>query len=810
MRAPFHIFILFFLLLTLNFAYAEQPRQGQTPQQGRGQEYPNGISVGRPKVFDSRTLMLMLESLSENLRTIQFVDQKSLATALGLSQGFQSTESVSNLTVNPVPIPSLKQENVTTTGNVSSTGAPLADTTKSTTTTSRDVLAPQPPTLENPAAFSGFTPNYGENAADLLSDQVNLSYQIFNLRTILDRSLSDRVLIDGKARRQAVLGFNITIDPPRTAADSVAVVEVTLDAAVKERDGISIVALMPQEKTYNSAAISTKSNAFGGAAVVNVFQVGYSQRERSQTFYLYRDTDTISYERMNDSNPNEVVFGWMFRPVLGRRSISPGSRQLFAILALPAEDASGTTESWVENITAHVRTYWKKYDAKTMTSFEERDATRTARFLYGISLNLDRPKIFDHRYENHADYADIEVKPTEDYQRYLSPTITSVDWRAVGSKTIIVSVKGDNFFTGTQVAIGDKVYSNAGDGLIIKSAQAMDLTTSLDALASQASIIGRYGASVPLVNGALKAPPEGIKIESSDLTPGSAGFRALRIKLRALGTCAGNFDFQEYATPIVTINGAVVPLPYGFSSEESGVLQASVPEALVSKGGGLLRVSYPFLSANWTATFLIADPAANFQVIRLSSRSIVLYVKGYLGFVHNPHGDDPSRPYCWKMLATDKPIILGSDSCKSGDKGTEGLSSNAISVRLGVDIPENIVLISPENAVFSLTAPKLVAADASSQKPITLNQYDAVWVDIGVKDVSKVASVEANQVTIKYRVPAPDKDGNASKIIQAQIPRDLTAKPGDVDLTVLDKDGMPIGSARLHISPSRSDKGEKQ
>ena len=103
---------------------------------------PNGISVGRPKVFDNRTLTLMLENLSDSLRNLQFVDQKSLATAFATVQGFQSTESTSNVSVTTLPIPGVKQESDTTSGNVSSTGTPLPNTTKNTTTTTRDAVTP--------------------------------------------------------------------------------------------------------------------------------------------------------------------------------------------------------------------------------------------------------------------------------------------------------------------------------------------------------------------------------------------------------------------------------------------------------------------------------------------------------------------------------------------------------------------------------------------------------------------------------------------------------------------------------------------
>ena len=186
---------------------------------------------------------------------------------------------------------------------------------------------------------------------------------------------------------------------------------------------------MPQEKTYNSAAVSTKSNAFGGAAVVKMVQVSYSQRKRNQVFYLYRDTDTLSYQRMIAGEPNKIVFGWMFRPVLGRRSVSPGLRQLFAIVSLPAKD--GDTNHFLN---ANIRTYWKKYDRKTMTSFERRDTNRATEVGFGLSLGLSEPQILSDRYENTASYASIQVKPTGVYEENLRARVTQCLVAACGQQ----------------------------------------------------------------------------------------------------------------------------------------------------------------------------------------------------------------------------------------------------------------------------------------------------------------------------------------------------------------------------------------
>jgi len=67
---------------------------------------------------------------------------------------------------------------------------------------------------------------------------------------ISDRSLSDR-LWNGHPRRQTVLGFNISLDPPAYTTDSAAVVEISVSEQIERRRCV-MVAMMPQETTYNA------------------------------------------------------------------------------------------------------------------------------------------------------------------------------------------------------------------------------------------------------------------------------------------------------------------------------------------------------------------------------------------------------------------------------------------------------------------------------------------------------------------------------------------------------------------------------
>jgi hypothetical protein len=927
-----HVYVTVLLAFLPSFAWGQDQEQVQ-PSDCQQRDYSNanpnatrevpcnGISVGTPKVFDNRTLTLMLESLSATLQSQQnqFIDQKALAAAFGLLQGFRSTETNSNLTVQALPLPGQDLQTIAKSGNVDSSGKPLPNTLQTTNDTKRDTFTPQAPTLDTLPAFSGFNPNYGENVSDLLSDQVNLSYQIFNLRLVLERALSDRLWQDGNTRLQTVLGFNVTIDPPRTANDAVAVVEIKL---TDPQHKISLVSVLPQEKTYNSAALSTKSNAFGGAAVVKAIQVGYSARKRGQIFYLYRDADTIAYERMT-GDPGKLIFGWMFRPVLGRRSVSPGLRQLFAILALPqADDHAG-------KVTSEVRTYWKKYDHDTQTSFEHPDANRARRIAYHATFGLNRPEIFEARYENGAKFGELRVEETASYEGNLRPTVDSVTWRPAGAKNIVISAHGNNFFSGTQVALGDKTYASVTDGLVLKSVQGFDLTTTIDSLVNGTGmVIGRYGTAVPLARDPVSIPPglpaTGIEISTTRITHSIAGLRRIEIYLRArasdqvraavlaaednvrtaesrlreverrltaaqsdrkLSPAVGQSlaiekaqaeaavqdarveraaarqqqmeswrldlaripsSFQAIESPLVSFNGTLLDFPYqlALSTEdyEQVVISANLPDSLVSDGGGVVKVSWPFYPGyQWTATKRFYNPDLAFVVTRVSDTHILLSRVDELSFANGPENTNSST--CWKLMAGDTLINLtktctppkADATCASGRDTCEIESEFVVSAKVE-KMPDNVVLVAPSGSTYLLAVPPLKAKD-DKVTPIQLKQFDSEWLEIAPKeltvtggdstkkaataDLSKLASVEANGKKLTFlpqmtKVDAGAPTANAKapkpsvKSVKVEITRDLTSKPGTIDVAFLDADNKIIGTRQIQIACTEcNNKGDK-
>ena len=89
---------------------------------------------------------------------------------------------------------------------------------------------------------------------------------------------------------------------------------------------ISLVALMPQEKTYNAETVSASERSIGGSAVARVLTLNVSSKSGSRQLFIHRDADTVAFERQPDPAQGTIVFGWEFRPVLGRRTVSVGIR----------------------------------------------------------------------------------------------------------------------------------------------------------------------------------------------------------------------------------------------------------------------------------------------------------------------------------------------------------------------------------------------------------------------------------------------------------------------------------------------------
>jgi hypothetical protein len=353
----------------------------------------------------------------------------------------------------------------TSTGTITTNGTttPGATTQQTTgnqtsqqngTTSTTTGVAGTVPTAPTSTAFNAPT-NIGVSSGDILTEQVELNAQITTLRLLLQGALSDQYVIRQTrpvaTRKQTTLGFTITLDPPRQFRHAIAEVRVLIvpDPGL---DGVSIVNLLPAEKTYNVAKITSHQDSFGAGVAVVPVSVGVNAGRSKDRLYLAKDTDTLALQypppvplssstalghiprpfpqKVHDkfkglidlmgtneladcANPgaegepgsepdaagnkliigtNATVFGWQFRPVLGEEYVRGGQRQVFAQLALPP---GATSQTFTPRL--YIQTRWRAYDPKrqvvgavyTSSCSSARDLSGIADMPVSVVMNVE-------------------------------------------------------------------------------------------------------------------------------------------------------------------------------------------------------------------------------------------------------------------------------------------------------------------------------------------------------------------------------------------------------------------------------------
>ncbi len=102
--------------------------------------------------------------------------------------------------------------------------------------------------------------------------------------------------------------------------------------------------------------------------------------------------------------------------------------------------------------------------------------------------------------------------------------------------------------------------------------------------------------------------------------------------------------------------------------------------------------------------------------------------------------------------------------------------------------------------------PELKDKKDEEAKPIELQQYDSAWVEVKLAAGKSAAKVEGDGKDLAWRAAeagadaAKKADAKGGSSIRVHVTRELTAKPGTIDLTVLDALGKPIASQQIAVS----------
>ena len=115
---------------------------------------------------------------------------------------------------------------------------------------------------------------------------------------------------------------------------------------------------------------------------------------------------------------------------------------------------------------------------------------------------------------------------------------------------------------------------------------------------------------------------------------------------------------------------------------------------------------------------------------------------------------------------------------------------------------DKFILMTPHGASYEVTVPP---AKAEARKPaldkgqsFAIHQNDSRWIEILGTGLQAVAAAKVNGVVLEMRLIAGKKPEDKDKL-QLNIPRSISQKSGDVDITLYDATNKVIDTVPLKI-----------
>lgn len=785
----------------------------------------NGISVGMAKQFDDRSLVAMLRDVEVALQAQQGGVFKSVTDAVGRFQGQTTDRSFFGISATTLPTPGTSTDATTKTTDTGATGSSEVKTdTAGTTTTTKSAnpsqnvettvtdkvtqAAATPNSVQQPtpAAVTFTQTTLGIGAEDLLNEQANLSAQYTSLRLLLQRSLSDRVVMrpngTSEPRTQPVYGFQISIDPTRTYRDAVAEAIVTISLPPNDesgRDAPRLVTLLPKEKTYNVAEVTSRSRAFSLGGIVQVVNVGAALNQSRETLYVVKDTDTVALEKTlpGASARTATAFSWQFRPVLGKRVVSPGTRQVFAVLALP----TSINEMW-EGVVS-ITTQWRRYDRKT----------KTAGAVIPDSVNRQEP------------YR-ITVSRLREQETAVACAIETIDLRAAGTAAL-VTVDG-HFPSGTLVSVADTIIDTPANGMLLKTPRRMTFVLAAERLFFAPTLIDAFGVPTELLlPGGEKLPnyqvlaagqeerfavylrsnepPPQYKLLESDaflkqLLSGESSAKSVLAQLRSLRSAPvklqrplvliGHTVFGLSDAPIIQQVGSVAcngknaalcsqlkqaMIRDGLTDADITKLAFDVPPAVV-QDARVVRVLDPFYGKGKFVEHPItfANPAkvvtiGDLQFVDISNAEAQLALSGQL-----------------LTSADNLTLRVGGKECKRADVAAESvIIFTCDTAALATATRAIVTYKDAEPKLLPIPPLPSLRVQIVRQEPIREGEVRAVRLE--GNDLSTVASARYNGTMLRV-----SHDSGSNDTLYLDVPATVTASPGDKLLQLLLNDGRIV------------------
>jgi len=383
------VYLSFLVVITTVFVLL-----GLSPLPAVPSDAVSGIEVSEPRQYNETELEDMLLFAKEQLMNIRSAVNLGQPGTVGTIQGKTHENTVNITSISYYPTLKATGSKQTATNKCFDDAAAVTETKTEESATTEETTMPKEVAIPTPTASPMMTNTsaLSLSAGDIMREKIALTYLAENYRYMMTKSLGDR-----PGRKMVLLGFDISVLPEKRHENCVAQVLFTIrrDDGTKSptptptvtasatpaptptatasatpapgeisgneeeeegndksktpgKDKIKLVHIFPLKETYNIESIVEKTNNIGLGVVVGPVPVGVGSSSRKASAYLVRDIDTIALVRETDK---EIICGWQFRPVLGKKIVEPGIRRVYVMLSVPNKkkqvDFTSVSREWL-------------------------------------------------------------------------------------------------------------------------------------------------------------------------------------------------------------------------------------------------------------------------------------------------------------------------------------------------------------------------------------------------------------------------------------------------------------------------------
>jgi len=483
---------------------AKQPAPGRPCGQELLSGTPNGIFVESAKNYDDATMQQQLELNTSRLSVLSGIDQASLISHLGNVSGMNQSFSSASLNIQGpgtsaqtvtavIPNTQTVQTNTVSNGAAAASNGqsvPVSNNqtvnqTTSNPATNQTVTATPsfaPPASTPAAAAPAVTTGYSVQSSAVLSEQMQLTSSLSTELLQEEGALSDRMMWFQDSggwhlemRPHTTVGFDVTVEPTEAQHDAAAVVEMIVTSCQKlepNPEAPAITALIPNEKTFNVAAIRNNSTSLGAGIATQFVGASGGFLFGHNSYFLVQDQDTLA-QVFQPSLEDQVRFcepfkcigvRWMFRPVLGKRFVGPQRRKIIVQIAFPVV---GNPPQYGQAI---IHTSWRHFDRNNG--------------LIGKRL--------DHQTDNLYSYPILSYPLNQ-----VKPVLRAASVEDLGNGQVMVHIVG-SFMGGTYVRVGSSLFVDPPSGLVREPASLRFVASASDLLSKNAFLVSKSGEDTPL------------------------------------------------------------------------------------------------------------------------------------------------------------------------------------------------------------------------------------------------------------------------------------------------------------------------